>query len=528
MRFKGLAALGLAAVMACSLAVPAAAEYVEDKELTIGTALASDSGDEFKYSSFGELIKYNGTAENVVIPDNIRTITAGAFAGNKTVKTITIPAKVSEIAAGAFSDCTALTAIKVNSANGTYEVEKGVLYLWYGSKKMLHTYPAAKTGESFTVPSGVCRVLSNAFKGTSKLKTVKLSKTVEQLNDYAFSGCKSLKTVTITTNVKEVGANVFLNCPKLQSITGGSDKPWNRESCVTVNGVLYSPYADLLCYPEGKTDKTFTIPEKFGGCYIQEGSISNNKYLQKVMLRGDMVLSGSRFFSGCSSLASVEVSAVKGYNTLSSKNGVLFREGELVYYPAAKKGESYTVPKDTTVCSYAFADAKNLKTVTLSEGVRVPSNGSVSIVGGGSSSVSAIKVNSKHKELSAKDGVLYNKDKTELICVPPQCEKKSLKLPSSVGKIYGGAFANCNTIESVEIPRGVRNVFFNNCTALKTVTLPVSVTCIISGNGVGNDSTARFSSCGSLSKIIYKGNRSVLEYSTSSVPEGVTLVCADD
>ncbi|MDE6031788.1 MAG: hypothetical protein K2G32_09225, partial [Oscillospiraceae bacterium] len=68
MRFKRLAALGLAAVMACSLVVPASAEYVEDKELTIGTALASDSDDDFYCSMFGVLSKYKGNAENVTIP----------------------------------------------------------------------------------------------------------------------------------------------------------------------------------------------------------------------------------------------------------------------------------------------------------------------------------------------------------------------------------------------------------------------------------------------------------------------------
>ncbi len=532
MRFKKLAALGLAAVMACSLAVPASAEYVEDKELTIETALASDSDDEFSYSRIGGLTSYNGTAENVVIPDYVSSISATAFAGNKTVKTITIPANTDSIALGAFSDCPALTTIKVNSANRTYESENGVLYRWVNKEKYLHTYPAAKTAKRFTVPSGVSKVLSNAFKGTSKLQTLKLSNTVEELNDLALSGSKSLKTVTITKKLTTIGKDVFLNSPKLQSITGGNTKFGNGDGYVTKNGVLYSWGGwDLLCYPEGKTDKTFAMPDEFTGmsygAQLNNTAIRNNKYLQKITLWGNMQLYDKGYFSGCSSLASIEVREVEGKrNTLSVKNGVLFgNSNNLIYYPAAKKDTSYTVPKDTIVPSCAFADTTKLKTLTLSEGVKIPSVLSDNILGNGTSSVAAIKVSSKHKELSAKDGILYNKDKTTLICVPPQCEKASLKLPTSVNNIYSKAFTNCKKIESVEIPRGVTEVFFTNCSALKTVTLPVGIRCIAVENRVDSDAIARFTGCGSLSKITYKGNRSDIEY---YIPEGVKLVCADD
>lgn len=533
MRFKRLAALGLAAVMAGCLAVPVSAEGVEDKQLVVEAALAEDV-EEFELAGWNNtLMKYNGNSENVTIPDNVGEIAEGAFAGKTKIKSVTIPASVTKIPYGVFSECTALTTIKVSSANPTYEAEKGVLYEYgYQNRRYLHTYPAAKTGKSFTVPSGVYAVGTKAFVNNKNLQTVKLSKTVEQIEEKAFSDCKSLKTFTLNKDISTIGADAFLGSSKLQSITGIANKNLNKERYVTIDGVLYSRYdGEMICYPEGKTGKSFTVPE---GMSLTGASIRNNKYLQKIIIPANAEVdigfgvAMKPLFSGCTSLASVSVKATQYGGYLFSKDGVLFSEDRLVYYPAAKKGETYTIPKDKKVDSLAFAETSKLKTVTLSEGTSVNKD----FIGRIGSSISAIKVSSKNKDYSAKDGILYNKDKTKLICVPPQCKKTSLKVPSTVNEVDYNAFYNCATLESVEISRGVKSVMFNNCPKLKTVTLPVTIKRIESrGRGKGDSETALFLDCNSLSKIVYKGLRENLHigsYGWNIWDENIKVVCADD
>ena len=104
---------------------------------------------------------------------------------------------------------------------------------------------------------------------------------------------------------------------------------------------------------------------------------------------------------------------------------------------------------------------------------------------------------------SSKKGVLYNKDKSALICYPegkagpfsiPESvttiEKHafsrclsltSLTIPNSINFIGKYAFSNCPLLTSLTIPNGVaeikRNTFFN-CTALTSVSLPDSITSI--------------------------------------------------
>ena len=51
------------------------------------------------------LVKYNGTAEDVSVPNHVKKIEAEAFAGNDTVRHVTIGEAVEVIGAKAFSEC---------------------------------------------------------------------------------------------------------------------------------------------------------------------------------------------------------------------------------------------------------------------------------------------------------------------------------------------------------------------------------------------------------------------------------------
>lgn len=57
------------------------------------------------------LIKYNGKDENVVIPDGVRIIADGVFAGKLTVKTVTLPSGLEYVGNSAFRSCYNLTEV---------------------------------------------------------------------------------------------------------------------------------------------------------------------------------------------------------------------------------------------------------------------------------------------------------------------------------------------------------------------------------------------------------------------------------
>lgn len=87
------------------------------------------------------------------------------------------------------------------------------------------------------------------------------------------------------------------------------------------------------------------------------------------------------------------------------------------------------------------------------------------------SSISKFSVDEANSDYSDMSGVLFNRDKTELICCPNQ-KYGAYKIPNSVTKIHRMAFANCQSLTSVEIPKSVEHIgdyAFMECYALQAI-----------------------------------------------------------
>ena len=92
------------------------------------------------------------------------------------------------------------------------------------------------------------------------------------------------------------------------------------------------------------------------------------------------------------------------------------------------------------------------------------------------------------------DGVLFNKDRSELVCYPAG-RKGAYIIPDGVTSISYGAFDGCSGLTSITIPNSVTKIeknAFMHCSSLQEVTIPDSVTEIEEN---------AFSGCSSLSKI---------------------------
>jgi hypothetical protein len=93
------------------------------------------------------------------------------------------------------------------------------------------------------------------------------------------------------------------------------------------------------------------------------------------------------------------------------------------------------------------------------------------------------------------DGILYNKEKTQIISIP-QGISGFVTIPTGVLSIGSSAFRNCTGLTGIAIPQGITTIdwyVFENCTSLTSVTLPINLT-TIGGNA--------FSNCTSLTDII--------------------------
>ena len=152
---------------------------------------------------------------------------------------------------------------------------------------------------------------------------------------------------------------------------------------------------------------------------------------------------------------------------------------------------SVTIPGSVTVIGrFAFDNCKGLTSVTISEGVTVIEDlafnwckgltsvtipGSVTSIGyeafGYCSGLTGIDVAEGNANYASEQGVLYNKEKTKLICCPAG-KQGSVIIPGSVTSIGDGAFWACGGLTSVTIPGSVTSIggyVFEWCGKLKDV-----------------------------------------------------------
>ncbi len=139
-----------------------------------------------------------------------------------------------------------------------------------------------------------------------------------------------------------------------------------------------------------------------------------------------------------------------------------------------------TIPNNVNIIGdNAFSYCSSLTNITISSSVsRIDKN-----VFTNCSSLTSINVDSDNTNYSNDEyGVLYNKNKTELIVYPAGNTRFNFTIPNSVTHLSDqGAFQNCVNLTNITIPNSVTDISyatFFGCTSLTNITIPNSVTII--------------------------------------------------
>ncbi len=451
--------IGFGAFIGCSsltsITIPDSVTCIGDSAFNGCTSLTSITIPD-SVTSIGESA-FSGCSSlaSITIPDSVMSIGNDAFHECSSLTSITIPNSVTSIGDYAFLGCSRLTAIDVNTDNKDYTSVNGVLF--YNDKTII-CYPAGKKGNNYKIPDGVTSICRYAFSGCTSLTSITIPDSVTEIGGSAFENCSSLTSITIPNSVTSIGIGAFVGCSSLTSITipdnvtyiGGAvfadcsslteiKVSTQNAKYVSVNGVLYNKdKTTIMCYPAGKKDKNYKILD--GVTEICTSAFNGCSSLTSITIPDSVTEIGMSAFSGCSSLTSITIPDSVTRIDMSTFRG-------------CSSFTSITIPDNVTYIDiWAF---------------------------NGCTGLTAIDVKAGNNNYTSVNGVLFNKDKTELICYPAGKTDKSYNIPNCVTNVGGWAFDGCTSLTSITIPDSVTEIdwsAFEGCTSLTSITIPDSVT----------------------------------------------------
>ena len=370
--------------------------------------------------------------KNVYIGNGTVKIGNRAFRGCPQLKSVSIGSKVKEIGAYAFGDCDSLTEIKVSSENPYFCSIDGVLY----NKAVtdIKAFPSGK--DSIDIPDTVDKIGDSAFSGCNKLKKATIPGSVTSIGNSAFCECTSLESVVIPDSVEKIGEAAFNSCKALKEIT-------------IPDGITQIPdSAFSIC----SSLESIELPQSL--TYIDSQAFDNCESLKSITLPQAVEEIAEQAFFGCESLESI----VFNGNIKNIDDGAFMHCNSL---------KSVTIPKSVETMGVAvFGHCDNL---------------------------TEINFDSENLNYSSADGVVYNKDGTELVLFP--AGRESFDIPETVTALHTGAFESCEKLKSVSIPSSLTTIpicAFDGCEMLENVNIHEGIV------SIGNNA---FSDCDCLKSI---------------------------
>ena len=461
-----------------------------------------------------ELIIYpkgNGRSAYTV-PDGVTSISGSAFSGCTSLKEIVIPDSVTTIGSSAFEGCTSLSKVKLSNnlriirertfydctslaeiviPDSVTEISGRIDTEYYGG-----AFIGCTSLAEIVIPDSVTEIGESAFKGCTSLSKVKLPKNLTGINwgvfsdckslaeivipdsvtsigGYAFSGCTSLAEITIPDSVTKIGSSAFSGCTSLSKV----DLP---KDLTTIEARTFRDCTSLaeITIPDSVT----SIGGAFSGCTslaeitipdsvteIGESTFFGCTSLAKVKLSTNLTIIEAGTFSGCTSLKEIVIP-----DSVTEIRGMCYSSG----YDGDYDGGAFSgctslaeidIPDSvTSIGGSVFSNCTSLESITIGSGVESLDDEWIASC----RRLENITVSPENKTYSSVDGVLFNKDKSELSAYPIGNKRSSYTIPDGVEKIGKKAFYGCRYIESLTIPVSVAEIeasALGNCYDIRAV-----------------------------------------------------------
>ncbi len=467
-------------------------------------------GESYTVTRIGKLAFFwCGGLSSVTIPNTVVSIGEAAF--EKTgLNSVVLPNSVKELDQAAFNQCRGLYSVTLSESLTTIGQ-----FAFSGCEWLM----------SIEIPNSVTLIGEDAFAGCSNLTSVTLSESLTSLGKH-FERCNNLKSITIPASVASISEDAFKGMDGLEEIVvADGNETYSSEGCV-----LYNKDRSTLLRCPPAFEGSFNIPESVTS--IQKKAFAGCAGLTSVTIPTSVTSIGEYAFNGCTGLTAVVIpdsvtemgqgvfKDCSGLTSLAIPNSVTEIPGQA--FAGCSSLASVTIPDSVvSIGGSAFYGCDDMRSITIPASVTDLGYALV-----GCSGLKEILVAEGSTTYSSVNGVLYNKDRTVLICCPGGIEGSieildtattignrafwccrgltSIVIPNTVTEILSAAFNECSGLTYVEISESVTSIeygIFMSCSSLTSIEIPNSVTSI---------GEAAFYDCSALTSI--------------DIPEGVTSI----
>ncbi|MBQ9860906.1 MAG: leucine-rich repeat domain-containing protein, partial [Clostridia bacterium] len=411
------------------------------------------SGNEATITDVDTYIKGDITVPSTLGGYPVKHIKSYAFYNCDEITGITLPESVVSIGEDAFYYCDSLEAVNITNVAAWANIQFENMYAnpLYIAKNL---YINNVLVTDITIPDGV-----------------------ENISSYAFYNCHNLESITIPDSVTNIGSGAFSGCINLSKVNITDVAAWSN---IQFENSSSNPlYVAKNLYVNDVLATDMVIPDSVTG--ISDYAFYNCTSLETIRIPNSVTRIGFSAFSGCNALESITLPFVgESLNGTSNTHfAYIFGKSSYVYDDVVPASLKHVIVTDaTTIDTSAFSGCANITDISLPKTVV-----SIGDRAFNCASLTTIAVDAENEAFVSVDGVLFNSEKTELICYPLGKGKSetSYDVPNSVTRIAPYTFSGCTALVEITIPDSVTSIgeyAFSGCKSLKKMTIPDSVTSI--------------------------------------------------
>lgn len=392
---------------------------------------------------------------------------------------------------------------------------------------------------------------TTATSWNSEITSITIPNTVTNLDFYAFNGCR-LTELEIPASLTTITRNIQ---PGRQGFKKYTVAEGNQYFEADENGVLYTKDGGLVQIPyDADIDEDYVLDSRVTKLnyplsiqHLRIKSLTIPASVTQIDMSNDP---GAFYGERLQTLTAIKVADGNEYFK-ADDNGVLYDKTgtTLIYYPAGKRDNSYTVDENVTVIgSFALSSNRYIKTLNLNNAASLSLSSVYSIsslttlyIGKdvtmealtgavvGCANIQDYIISDENPYVSSVDGAIYSADKTSLLLFPPT-KTGDYTFPEEIDNlktIEGRAFSS-SQISSIEIPAtvtGIGQYGFASCPNLTTVTFaePSSITTLATSAFRNNTALVEFTLPTSLLFISNSAFYGCTALTTVHVPDGSQL-----